>query len=191
MSEYQYYEFRAIDRPLEAAAQKALRALSTRARITAHSFVNTYSYGDFKGDPRRLMEQWFDLHVYWANWGTRTLMLRAPRRFLDPETVRPYFVEHGLEAWTAGEFTILHIERNPEESPFEYLDDDASLGPPLIPLRAELLRGDRRCLYLGWLLTVQDGLIDDDTPEPPRPPGLGQLSGPLESFTEFFGLDPD
>ena len=31
MSEYQYYEFQAIDRPLDAAAQKALRALSTRA----------------------------------------------------------------------------------------------------------------------------------------------------------------
>ena len=42
MSEYQYYEFRAIDRPLDAAAQASLRALSSRARITAMSFTNTY-----------------------------------------------------------------------------------------------------------------------------------------------------
>lgn len=35
MSEYQYYEFLAIDRPLDKAAQNELRALSSRARITA------------------------------------------------------------------------------------------------------------------------------------------------------------
>lgn len=39
MSEYQYYDFRAIDRPLDAEALKALRALSTRARITPTRFV--------------------------------------------------------------------------------------------------------------------------------------------------------
>ncbi len=69
MSEYQYYEFQAIDRPLEKSDLKALRALSTRARITATSFTNSYEWGDFKGDPRSLMERWFDLHLYWANWG--------------------------------------------------------------------------------------------------------------------------
>lgn len=41
MSEYQYYEFQAIDRPLREADQAALRALSTRARITATSFTNS------------------------------------------------------------------------------------------------------------------------------------------------------
>ena len=45
MSEYQYYEFQAIDRPLDAAEQAALRALSTRARITATGFVNHYEWG--------------------------------------------------------------------------------------------------------------------------------------------------
>ncbi len=35
MSEYQYYEFQAVDRPLDATEQTELRAMSTRARITA------------------------------------------------------------------------------------------------------------------------------------------------------------
>lgn len=35
MSEYQYYEFLAVDRPLDKQAQAEVRALSTRARITA------------------------------------------------------------------------------------------------------------------------------------------------------------
>jgi hypothetical protein len=40
VSEYQYYEFLAVDRPLEDAEQAEVRYLSTRARITATSFVN-------------------------------------------------------------------------------------------------------------------------------------------------------
>jgi hypothetical protein len=42
MSEYQYYEFQAVDRPLTAGEQQELRALSTRGRITLTSFVNSY-----------------------------------------------------------------------------------------------------------------------------------------------------
>ena len=52
MSEYQYYEFLAVDRPLDDDEQAEVRSLSTRARITATSFVNEYHWGDFKGDPR-------------------------------------------------------------------------------------------------------------------------------------------
>lgn len=50
MSEYQYYAFQAIDRPLDKAAQMDLRDLSSRARITATSFTNSWQGGDFKGD---------------------------------------------------------------------------------------------------------------------------------------------
>jgi len=49
MSEYQYYEFQAIDRPLTQEEMEELRAYSTRARITRTSFVNDYSWGRFKG----------------------------------------------------------------------------------------------------------------------------------------------
>ena len=34
---------------------EALRILSTRAQITATSFTNHYKWGDFKGDPNRLI----------------------------------------------------------------------------------------------------------------------------------------
>jgi len=42
MSEYQYYEFLAVDRPLDERQQAEVRTLSTRARITATSFTNEY-----------------------------------------------------------------------------------------------------------------------------------------------------
>src|SRR5438132_10072714 len=47
MSEYQYYEFQAIDRKLGEKELRALRDLSTRASITPTSFVNEYNFGDF------------------------------------------------------------------------------------------------------------------------------------------------
>jgi hypothetical protein len=38
VSEYQYYGFAAVDRPLDGCQLEELRALSTRAEITATSF---------------------------------------------------------------------------------------------------------------------------------------------------------
>ena len=43
MSEYQYYEFAAIDRPLTREQMSRLRALSTRATITPTRFSNFYT----------------------------------------------------------------------------------------------------------------------------------------------------
>ena len=38
-----------------------------RAAISPTRFVNIYRWGNFKGDPSRLMEQMFDAFLYWAN----------------------------------------------------------------------------------------------------------------------------
>jgi hypothetical protein len=99
VSEYQYYEFTAVDRPLTTREQAELRSLSTQADITATSFVNTYEWGNFKGDPQKLMERYFDAHLYLANWGTHEVMLRLPKRVLDPAGVAGYGVSAGSRAW--------------------------------------------------------------------------------------------
>ena len=39
MSEYQYYEFHAIDRPLSERERRELRACSTRATITSTRLI--------------------------------------------------------------------------------------------------------------------------------------------------------
>jgi DNA-binding transcriptional MerR regulator len=54
MSEFQYYEFVAIDRPLSVNERKRLRAITSRATITSTRLVNTYEWGNFKGDPHEL-----------------------------------------------------------------------------------------------------------------------------------------
>jgi hypothetical protein len=50
VSEYQYYEFQAVDRPLTHEEMTKLRACSSRAQITPSSFTVAYNYGNFKGD---------------------------------------------------------------------------------------------------------------------------------------------
>ena len=54
MSEYQYYDFRAIDRPLTKKEMAALRSISTRAAITTTSFTNHYEWGDLNANPSKL-----------------------------------------------------------------------------------------------------------------------------------------
>ncbi len=143
MSEYQYYEFQAIDRPLGRADQEALRALSTRARITATSFTNSYEWGDFKGDPARLMENWFDLHLYLANWGSRRLMIRWPARLIDRHLLGAFLGEVDCaELRSAGQNLILVIAFDEVES--EDWDDGSSWLAALAPLRADVLGGDLR-----------------------------------------------
>jgi hypothetical protein len=90
MSEYQYYEFRAVDRPLTTEQILELRRYSSRAEITATTFSVEYNWGDFKGDPRRWMEQYFDAFVHLANWGSRWLMLRIPNYVLNAEILSEY-----------------------------------------------------------------------------------------------------
>ncbi|WP_200215444.1 hypothetical protein [Micromonospora coerulea] len=191
MSEYQYYEFTAVDRPLTAREQAVLRSLSTRADITATSFVNTYQWGDFKGDPRKLMERYFDAHLYLANWGTRQLMLRLPKHVLDPATVARYCVGDSASAWTAGKDLIVHLHREDEDGTDEWDLDGHGLLASIIPVRAGLAAGDRRLLYLGWLRCAQSLELADEEPEPPVPAGLGTLDASLTAVAEFLCIDPD
>jgi hypothetical protein len=103
LSEYQYYEFLAIDEALDARQMRELRALSTRARITPTGFVNTYHWGDFKGDPRVLMERYFDAFLYLANWGTRLIMIRLPSSLLDLQMAGRHCRGDSACAWQAGD----------------------------------------------------------------------------------------
>src|SRR6266542_430589 len=176
VSEYQCYEFVALDRRLTAKEMAELRDISTRAEITPTRFWNEYHWGDLKADPAKLLARYFDVHVHFANWGTRRLMFRLPIGVVDVDALRAY-LPGGPAALTAvGEFAVLDLCSEVEE-PEEEWWQEGHLAASL-PLRAELLRGDLRAAYLAWLLAVQDGEVDPDAWEPPVPRGLGGLSAP-------------
>jgi hypothetical protein len=191
VSEYQYYEFTAVDRPLDRNEQAELRSLSTRADITATRLVNTYEWGDFKGDPGQLMERYFDAHLYLANWGSRRLMLRLPNALLDIATATEYCVGDSASAWSAGGHVILDFRREDEYGDHEWDTDGQGLLASIIPTRADLAGGDVRLLYLAWLRCVQSAELDEDEPEPPVPAGLRSLSASLGAVADFLYIDPD
>lgn len=189
MSEYQYYEFQAIDRPLSEEERAQLRSYSTRARISPTSFVNEYSWGDFKGDTDAWMDKYFDAFLYLANWGTHILKLRLPARLLDVAAVRPYCTGEHASVRAKNGKVILTFQSDDEDGG-EWVEGEGQLAS-IISVRAELARADHRALYLGWLLCAQNGDLDDEEVEPPVPAGLAQLSASLESLVEFLRLDTD
>ena len=65
--------------------------------------MNVYSYGDFKGDPLRLLGQYFDAFIYLANWGTHRFMLRLPRSLLDLTMARAYATDDSLQVHGNGD----------------------------------------------------------------------------------------
>jgi hypothetical protein len=188
MSEYQYYEFQAIDKPLDKKAVQALRKLSSRAQITPTSFVNEYNWGDFKGNPLKLMEKYFDAFLYFANWGTNWLMLRVPRRLINFDLAKKYCCGENATAYKKGESLIFEFCSETEYSEWEESESRLS---SLILLRSDIIRGDYRCLYLGWLYCAQTDNFGEYELEPPVPPNLGDLTAPLNSFVDFMRIDTD
>ena len=192
MSEYQYYEFIAIDETLTPKQMAELRSRSSRASITPTSFVNDYQWGDLKGDTVDWMRRYFDAHVYVANWCICSLYLRVPKNAFDAEALQifetesVFSVEHTKTHW------LLEWGLDESENYDRFAEDDGRgwMGR-LAPLRDELLRGDMRSLYLGWLAGVSAGEVDEDVTEPLPPRGLSRLTTAQQSLAEFLEISRD
>ncbi len=191
MREYQYLEFRAIDKPLDREAMRDLRTITTRAEITPTTLINEYHFGRFKGEPLELMKQYFDAFFYFASWGSHELMLRFPLGTLDLSQVQPYCSEYTLDVHTTPTHLILefHAEEDDHADRFSGNDDEVSLDS-IIGIRNNLIAGDLRPLYIAWLSAAQTDDPDSDEYEPPVPGGLGNLPLTLESFAAFMQVDP-
>jgi hypothetical protein len=190
VSEYQWYEFLTLDRRLTAQEMGELRSISTRAEITPTRFWNEYHWGDLKADPSELLARYFDMHLYFANWGTRRLMFRLPVTAVDLDALRAYAPGGPVTLTTSGKHAVLDLWSEVEEPEDDWFEA-GHLAASLTPLRAELLRGDRRVAYLAWLLAVQDGEVDAEAQEPPVPHGLATASAPLAALGDFLRVDQD
>ena len=187
MSEYQYYEFLAVDRPLTEGEMGELSSISTRADITPTSFINEYNWGDLKANPANLLQRYFDVFVYVANWGTHRLGLRIPNDALDLKTAGQYLTGDRASS-KVGKGCVVVDLRSDVEYPEDW-EDGRGWMASLAPVRADLLRGDLRPLYIAWLACIQDGDINDNAPEPPVPAGLCQLTSAQLRLAEFLRVD--
>lgn len=80
MSEYQYIHFLAVDRPLGEKQLAYLERQSTRANVSRWEFKNEYHYGDFHGNANEMLRQGYDLHLHFANFGIRKLLISILRK---------------------------------------------------------------------------------------------------------------
>lgn len=197
MSEYQYYEFQAIDRPLTNEQLKEVRQLSKRAQLSATRAQFEYSYGDFPDEPLDVLAEYFDALLYIANWGAKQLAFRFPSAALPHAQLQPYlgtdeYEQVQLALHPASGYTILNFEVQEEEG-YGWIEGPGLLDP-LITLREAILQGDLRALYICWLRVAQSTAKETSGAtlrEPPVPPGLGQLDAPLRALIEFVGIDVD
>ena len=134
-----------------------------------------------------MMEKYFDAFLYYANWGTHWFMLRLPAKLVDVKAMKKYCGEDSFSLWTKGGNAILEFHSEDESGDSE---DESTRLASLVPLRTDLLGGDLRSLYLGWLAALQAGEIEDNEREPPVPPGMKRLSASLRSMADFLRIDP-
>lgn len=191
MSEHQYYEFLATDRPLTDGDRAELRKLSSRAAITKTGFTITYNFGDFKGNPQKMMARWFDLHLYRANWGTGRLMIKLPKQRITVQRIKQILgLSEFAELIDIGEDVILNVEvgyGDDLDDRWYNFDDGLDKLEPFVPLRQDLLCGDLRALYLIWLTGIEDGSLREDALEPL--PGIAPLTSALDAFSCFLEID--
>ncbi len=191
MSEYQYYEFQAIDRPLTVDEQNEVSSWSSRTQATATQAVFVYNYGDFQKSPQDVIEKYFDAMLYLTNWGTKQLIFRFPNSVINADAIMPYCHPDAITVTERKDCLILEIVYSPEEGSGDWVEGDGWL-PSLIPLRDDIINGDFRMVYLAWLQAIANEYDTDlykDNLEPPVPENLQDLSGVLECFIEFFEID--
>ncbi|MDJ0718547.1 MAG: hypothetical protein QNJ54_30705 [Prochloraceae cyanobacterium] len=193
MSEYQYYEFQALDRRLSREEMAEIDKLSSRVQLTPTAAIFTYHFGDFRGNPKEVLTKYFDVMFYIANWGTWQLMFKFPRALVARKWFEPYELEDIITITQNNKYIIIDIEIFEENGLVGWVEGEGWL-PRLLPLREELLVGDLRLLYLVWLRVadlLSPAIAEEEAQEPPIPPNLNQLSEAQLAFIELVELDLD
>ncbi len=195
MSEFQYVGFRAIDKPLSDKQLEYMERQSSRAEISRWSFENSYHFGDFGGNANEMLRRGYDIHLHYANFGIRRLSLRLPHCLglgLSKKELAMY-VDGDAVTWKVGSKNpagTLTISPSFESGCGEELWELNRYLDRLVGLRQQLMDGDLRPLYVGWLCACQDGSVDaDSATEPPVPAGLAEPSGQMVAMLEFFDID--
>lgn len=189
MSEYQYIDFVAVDGPVSDKNLQYMEKQSSRAEITPWRFTNEYNFGDFGGNAKEMLRRGYDVHLHFANFGIRKLMIHLPAGLpCDKRTFGKYVIEDFI-TWDKdkrGKGGVLTIYPEADADTYDYLEDVESLLDRLSPLREMLTGGDLRPLFLAWLACC----YEDDAKVPSIPAGLNDLPDPLKALAEFYEI-PD
>jgi hypothetical protein len=189
MSEYQYYEFRNLSNSLTSKQQQSLREISSRASISSAHFINEYHYGDLRAKPIDLMADFFDVGIYMANWGSAELYIKIPSPLLDGKVLQAFQIDYIFDYKNLGEHWLLHFAIPENDDYFDLEGDDCDYWMArLQEIRAELYRGDYRCLYIIWLCAFYYDRREVDK-LPQLNCILSGFSEAQQAFAEFLHVD--
>jgi len=145
-----------------------------------------------KSNPDKLMQHYFDAHVYVANWMTAIFMVRLPMEALTRETAKAAAVPYLLDIKPTKTHWIITWSLEESENYDRFgMEDGRGWMARLAPVRDELLRGDLRSLYIGWLAAIAGEMMDDDDVDPLCVTGLGNLTAAQQALAVFLEVDPD
>ena len=143
-------------------------------------------------DEDELLSSCFDVRLEFQADGERELKLSLPLARLGLEAVAPYVSDglHGLSARVQGDRLFLYFRHYEEDGELtHWLEEPDTWLEPLLPLWADLARGDLSAAYLGWLKAAQEARDAGALQPPPRPATLREISPQLESLAALLHLD--
>ena len=119
-------------------------------------------------------------------------MVRLPVVALTKDTAKavaaPYLLD--IKATNTHRVVTWRLEESENYDRFG-MEDGRGWMARLAPVRDELMRGDLRSLYIGWLAAVAGEMMDDDDVEPLCVSGLANLTAAQQALAEFLEVDPN
>ncbi|MEM6768157.1 MAG: hypothetical protein AAF655_24690 [Bacteroidota bacterium] len=200
MSEYQYYDFYAIDKPLTQEQIAVISTFSSRTHPTPRRATFEYNYGDFSYNQEEVVSTYFDMMLYVANWGSRQLLMKFPIDLVPFKTLQKYqinasdFAAQEIRVFKKEKHVFINLEMNLDEG--DWIEGEGLLDG-LLPLREQILLGDHRVLYLAWKYLDAQKLSSKGaggvhiSKTPPIPPNMGKIDASLQEFISFWEIDVD
>jgi len=197
MSEYQYYKFMAIDKPISTDEKNIISTWSSRAKVRSSEAEFDYSYGDFPKEEISVVEKYFDLMLYTANWGDVRLIYKFPKELGLKKDLRQFSVDEHITTIDRGNYTILDINFSFDDGMEDCIYGSEIDISALVSLRNDIISGDYSSLYLAWLkLNIQKKEhllvnINSNNLIPYDNIGLSQLNNSLTTFIELFDINKE
>ncbi|MFK7984294.1 MAG: hypothetical protein AB8G86_30250 [Saprospiraceae bacterium] len=205
MSGFAMHRFRTIDQPLTRAEMDEIDSWSSRSSPTSTGVTYVYHYGSFGQNAEKVFPKYFDAMLYVDSWGTKQLMFRFPKDLVDWKGLTQFtnikeYYRH-LDFKRVGNYVIMDLYWNEEEGG-EWVEEEDYILDTFLPLREEILNGDYRTLYLGWLMVEQykrekgheeeyDDYDEDYSSMPSIPANLQRLTTAHQYLIEKFEITED
>lgn len=186
MSEYQYYEFCQLDKPLSQETRKKMTSLSSRAHVSSHGASYVYNYGDFRGDPKQLLLKYFDVFFYIANWGTVQLMFKYPAQKVDIGKLKKYCIKDAISCKQHTDHILLDI-RIYNEDGWGWVEGEGLL-PNILPLYDEIKAKNYQFLQL--VTAINNEFMDEEQNSLSKlMKKITKLSSAQRAFLKIVGFD--